>query len=240
MSIFAIGDLHLSIHENIEKPMDIFGGPWIGHVKKLQTEWDASLTGDDTMIIPGDISWALKLNEAMADLEWIHQRPGRKLLFKGNHDLWWSSTSRLNKLYSDIIFIQNDYFSLGDVAVCGSRGWVSPGNDPGNEDYKLQDIKIYKRELLRLKMSLDAASADGFGKGGKGRILGVLHFPPTNDRKEASGFTDLFTEYGVSTVIYAHLHGSDNFARGLKGLFNGVDYKLVSLDYLKGKPVQIL
>lgn len=240
MSVFAIGDLHLSIHENIEKPMDIFGGPWIDHVKKLQDQWDSNLKEDDTMVIPGDISWALKLPEAMADLDWIHQRPGRKLLFKGNHDLWWSSKNKLNKLYHDMIFIQNDYFDLGDVAICGSRGWVCPGNDPRNEDFKLQDIKIYKRELLRLRMSLEAAAADGFGKGGKGNIIGVLHFPPTNDSKEASGFTDMFTEFGVNTVIYAHLHGADNFPRGIKGLYNGVDYKLVSLDYLKGKPERIL
>lgn len=240
MGIFAIGDLHLSMNENVEKPMDIFGGPWIDHVDKLQREWDTLVTEKDLMIIPGDISWALKLPEAMTDLDWIHDRPGRKVLFKGNHDLWWSSKSRLNKLYEDMIFIQNDFFVLGDVAICGSRGWVCPGNDPHNEDYKLQDMKIYRRELLRLEMSLEAASLAGYGRGGKGKIIGVLHFPPTNDRKESSGFTDLFTQYGASVVIYAHLHGTDNFTKGLKGIFNGVEYKLVSLDYLKGKPVKIL
>lgn len=255
MRIFAIGDLHLSLDDRVEKPMDIFGGEWIGHTEKLYNSWAGMVKPEDMVIICGDISWGLKLEEAMADLNWIHRLPGRKLLFKGNHDLWWKSIGKLNGLYDDgtMQFVQNrciliegeDSLHEGDgksgktektgktgkTAICGTRGWICPGT----EGFCDHDRKIYEREAARLKMSLEDAR-----KAGADIIIGVLHFPPTNDKQQGSAFTDLMTEYGVKTCVYGHLHGSEAFKNGMKGIYNGVEYKLVSLDYLEGKPVRIL
>lgn len=239
MKIFAIGDLHLSFGDMVEKPMDIFGGQWVGHTEKLYKEWNRLICPEDTVIICGDISWGLKLEEAMADLDWIHALPGRKLLFKGNHDLWWKAIGRLNTIYVDgnMKFVQNSCTIIeadgqnGRVAVCGTRGWICPGTDGFSE----HDRKIYDREAARLKMSLEDAK-----KAGADTIIGVLHFPPTNDKQQKSAFTDLLTQYGVKTCVYGHLHGKDAFKNGMQGVYNGVEYKLVSLDYLEGRPVEIL
>jgi hypothetical protein len=236
MNIYAIGDLHLSLNENIEKPMDVFGSEWENHSFRLLEAWDASISDEDLVLLCGDISWALKLPEAMADLDYIHDRPGKKVLIKGNHDLWWTSIKRLNQLYEDLFFLQNDFFLFDETAICGSRGWTCPGN----EDFKAQDMKIYERELLRLRMSLEAASLAGYGKGQEGAIITMMHFPPTNDQLEDSGFTRIFEEFGVETVVYGHLHGAENHGRSLKGVRNGVNYRLVAFDYLKGKPERLL
>ena len=232
MKIFAIGDLHLSMGEDIEKPMDIFGGEWVGHAEKLYNNWTESVTDDDIVIVCGDISWGLRLDEAVADLEWIHNLPGRKVFFKGNHDLWWQSAGRLNKMYDDgtMNFMQCKAYIAGDVAICGSRGLICPGTDGFSE----HDRKIYDREAARLRLSLEEGKKQGIKK-----IIGVLHYPPTNDKHQASDFTRLMEEYGVKTCVYGHLHGKDVFPNGLKGIYNGVEYRLVSLDYLQAKPEEV-
>ena len=232
MKIFAIGDLHLSMGEDIEKPMDIFGGEWVGHAEKLYNNWTESVTNDDIVIVCGDISWGLRLDEAVADLEWIHNLPGTKVFFKGNHDLWWQSAGRLNKMYDDgtMNFMQCKAYIAGDVAICGSRGWICPGTDGFSE----HDRKIYDREAARLRLSLEEGKKQGIKK-----IRGVLHYPPTNDKHQASDFTRLMEEYGVKTCVYGHLHGKDVFPNGLKGIYNGVEYRLVSLDYLQAKPEEV-
>lgn len=231
MSIFAIADLHLSFGEGIDKPMDVFGPEWENHAQRLKTEWEKEITDKDTVIIAGDISWALKQEDAMPDLEWINELPGDKILLKGNHELWWTSLNKLSKLYEKgMYFLQNNFYTVGSTAVCGSRGWICPGTD----DFKEHDDKIYKRELLRLKMSLDAAKAAGYDD-----IIGALHYPPTNDKLQPSGFTKLFEEYGVKQVVYGHLHSKDIWPRGLQAVLNGVDYKLVSLDKLQAKPLKL-
>ena len=234
MKIFAIGDLHLSFGETVEKPMDIFGGQWVGHTEKLHNNWTEMIGPDDVVIICGDISWGLRQEEAMADLDWVHNLPGKKILFKGNHDLWWQSLSKLNKLYEDgtMLFVQNKCVMLDEkTAICGTRGWTCPGTEGFGE----HDRKIYDREVLRLRMSLDDAKAAGAEN-----IIGVLHYPPTNEKHHKSGFTDLMSEYGVKTCVYGHLHGRDAFKNGLKGEYNGVEYKLVSLDYLQGRPEEVI
>ena len=232
MKIFAIGDLHLSMGEDIEKPMDIFGGEWVGHAEKLYNNWTESVTDDDIVIVCGDISLGLRLDEAVADLEWIHNLPGTKVFFKGNHDLWWQSAGRLNKMYDDgtMNFMQCKAYIAGDVAICGSRGWICPGTDGFSE----HDRKIYDREAARLRLSLEEGKKQGIKK-----IIGVLHYPPTNDKHQASDFTRLMEEYGVKTCVYGHLHGKDVFPNGLKGIYNGVEYRLVSLDYLQAKPEEV-
>lgn len=230
MSIFAVGDLHLSLSENVDKPMDKYGPRWEDHAKRLKESWCDTVDEDDAVIIAGDISWGLKFNEAVPDLDFISELPGKKVLIKGNHDLWWNSITRLNSLYNDMTFLQNTCFRYGDHCICGSRGWLCPGN----EGFTAADRKIYDRELLRCERSLQAAREEGAEK-----IIFAIHFPPTNDKLQTSGFTDLFTEYKVDTVVYGHLHGEEAYGNGFMGYLNNVEYKLVSLDYLNCRPALI-
>ena len=231
MKVFAIGDLHLSLDERIKKPMDIFGSRWVNHHERVKEHWEALVGEGDVVLIPGDISWGLREDEALADLAWIDSLPGRKVLTKGNHDLWWTTVSRLNKHFADMVFLQNKAVMISDkVAICGSRGWICPGTDGFGE----HDQKIYNREVLRMEMSLEDAKRQGAEV-----IIAALHYPPTNDKHQDSGFTDLMTKYGVKTCVYGHLHGKDAFKNGIKGIYNGVEYKLVSLDYLEGEPALI-
>lgn len=224
--IFSIADLHLSFScEN--KNMDIYGGQWINHWQRVQHNWDRIVEEKDIVIIPGDISWALKFEEALEDLKWIHERPGKKVVLRGNHDLWWHSITKLNNMYEDMFFLQNNFYDAGEYAICGTRGWVCPGD----REFSEHDMKIYKRELLRLESSLKQAKDAGFEN-----IIGVIHYPPTNERHEESGFTELFTKYGVDTVVYGHLHGEDVCMKGLQGIYNGVKYILTSLDHVKCVP----
>lgn len=230
MKIFAIGDLHLSFDERIEKPMDVFGPRWVNHYQRVREHWEAMVGSEDVVIIPGDVSWGLRQEEALADFAWIHQLPGHKVITKGNHDLWWTSVTKLNKLYDDITFLQNHCFPVGRAAVCGTRGWICPGTEGFDE----HDQKIYDRERLRLRFSLEEGR-----KSGAEVLIAALHYPPTNDKMQGSGFTDLLGEFGVKTCVYGHLHGKDAFKNGVKGVMNGVEYRLVSLDYLEAKPLLI-
>ncbi len=231
MKVFAIGDLHLSLDERIEKPMDIFGRQWLDHHLRVKENWLRLVSPEDVVIIPGDISWGLREDEALADLRWIDELPGKKVLTKGNHDLWWTTVTRLNKHFEDMTFLQNRCFMVSEkTAICGSRGWICPGTD----GFSQHDEKIYNREILRLGMSLEEAKNMGAET-----IIAALHYPPTNDKMQGSGFTDLMSQYGVKTCVYGHLHGKDGFKNGLQGIYNGVEYKLVSLDYLEGEPALI-
>jgi len=239
MSIYAIADLHLSFSS--EKPMDIYGGEWVNHTERVRRNWEAMITDGDTVILPGDNSWALRLQEALADLNWISGLPGKKVLIKGNHDLWWNSVGRLNALYDNMYFLQNTFYEAEGHAICGSRGWICPGDD----DFTAQDEKIYLRELGRLRLSLDAAAKAGYGKkaaGGarRGNIIGAIHFPPAADGSMQSGFIDLFEEYGAEKVVYGHLHGKDAYGSGWKGIKRNIEYILTSTDYLKCVPYKIL
>ena len=237
MSIYAIADLHLSF--SAEKPMDIYGGQWINHTEKVKNNWEAVITEEDTIIIPGDTSWALQFDDAVVDLKWISELPGKKVLIKGNHDLWWNSISKLNALFPNMVFLQNSFYEAEGYAICGSRGWICPGDD----DFTPHDEKIYKRELGRMRLSLESAAKAGYGAKAeekRGDILAAIHYPPASDDLRQSGFTDLFEEYGVKKVIYGHLHGKDAYGNGLKGIKNKVEYILTSTDFLKCKPYQII
>lgn len=247
MSIFAIADLHLSFCPDICKPMDIYGPEWENHAERIEENWRSVVTDEDTVVLPGDISWGLKLEEARYDLEWIEALPGRKVVFKGNHDLWWRGITKLNSMYETVTFIQNDCYEAEGIFICGTRGWVTPDSD----DYTEADEKIYNRELLRLRASLEKAvaagakaaggaeGARGIGETGSRRILGVLHYPPVSKAAAFSGFQQIFQEYGVKDVIYGHLHGSEGFSKAIEGPFQGIRYKLVSADRLDCMPVKI-
>ncbi|MDR1572630.1 MAG: metallophosphoesterase [Clostridiales Family XIII bacterium] len=231
MSIFAIGDLHLSFSSG-EKNMDVFGGEWVGHAERIESDWRRQVSEGDTVIVAGDISWALKQRDAEIDLMWIASLPGRKVLIKGNHDLWWSSAGRLNRLDPSLYFLQNTCYEAEGVAICGSRGWACPDGD--GYGCTAHDAKIYARELFRLELSLKAAEDAGLST-----KLAVLHFPPTNDSHEASGFTELMRAYGVKKAVYGHLHGDERHRKGLRGEYMGTEYILVSLDYLRCRLLKI-
>lgn len=221
MKIYAIGDLHLSGSTN--KPMDIFGDNWIDHTEKIRENWLKRVKNEDAILIPGDISWAMNLEEAMIDLEWIASLPGEKYLIKGNHDYWWSSITKLNTLFDSMNFVQNNFFTYGDIAICGTRGW----NSPNHYRFTDHDEKIYLREVNRLETSLNQAKNSGYKN-----IIAMLHYPPTNDKLEDSLFTNTLEKYNVKQVVYGHLHGEASFDAGLKGIHNGVNYELVSCDYI--------
>ena len=208
--------------------MDIFGPSWVNHHEKVRKNWEEKVGEEDLVIIPGDVSWGLRADEAMADLRWIHRLPGRKVITKGNHDLWWTSVTRLNRLYDDMTFLQNHcYMTAEGIAVCGTRGWICPGTEGFDE----HDEKIYNRELLRLEFSLKEAE-----KAGAKMTIAALHYPPTNDKLQGSGFTRMLEDFNVQMCVYGHLHGKDAFKNGIKGVFNGIEYRLVSLDYVEGEP----
>jgi predicted phosphohydrolase len=213
--------------------MDVFGANWDDHHVKIEENWRADVSEDDTVFVLGDVSWGLKFEEATPDIEWIHRLPGRKIMLKGNHDLWWQSVTRLRALHEDMYFMQYDSVALGDgVVLCGSRGWLTPQEQSFSAD---TDRKIYERELIRLRMSLD----DAAGKGAERLICG-LHFAPSARPGTGSAFMDIFEEYGVERVVYGHLHGREAFGKGVKGERNGVRYDLVSADYINFKPLRII
>lgn len=236
MSLFAIGDLHLSFGEGIDKPMDVFGPSWKNYELRLKEAWLDLIRPEDTVIIPGDISWAMSLEEASADFEWIAALPGEKIIFKGNHDLWWSSHKKLNSIDPTLHFLQNESYDGKDFTVIGSRGWLCPGSRDFAES---TDRKIYERELARLELS--AADAEKKGILGDGRpVIGALHYPPTNEKKQSSGFTEFFSKYSARCVVYGHLHGDAAFMNGPSETIGGCRYYLCSLDKLQCIPKKIL
>lgn len=229
MALYTISDLHLGF--NVEKPMDIFGEKWRNHCEKIKENWISKITNDDMVLIAGDISWSLKEEDSKYDLDWINELPGKKIISKGNHDYWWNSISKLNAMYENTKFLQNNFYSYGEYAICGTRGWICPGNDK----FTAKDEKIYKRELIRLKLSLDSAKNSGFDK-----FIVMLHYPPTNEKFEESDFTKIFKEYNVEKVIYGHLHGPVLYGEVLNGVLDGIEYILTSADYLNFDPKRIL
>ena len=222
MRIFAMSDLHLS--EASGKPMDVFGSRWEHHTEKMKKNWDDLLNEDDAIIISGDVSWGLKLEEAMADLQWIHERPGKKYITRGNHDLWWSSLTKINSLFDDIIFIQNGCAVDGETVICGTRGWNLKLNNP---EWTEHDEKIYRREQIRMKMALEAAKETGVS-----RMILSLHYPPTDYRGSDTAFSEIIEQYQPDIVLYGHLHGEEAAKHAFNGKKNGIQYRLVSSDYL--------
>ena len=229
--LFAIADLHLAMDPSIsDKSMDMFGGSWVNHANRLREIWLRLVDSDDVVFIPGDISWALRLDEAKADLAWIDALPGRKVLLRGNHDLWWTSMKKMRGLFPTVDFIQNDCLEFEDFVLCGSRGWLCPEDINFSE---AEDRKIYERELLRLAMSLKCAK-----KTGK-EIIAATHYPPIVSGEKTSGFMELYKEYEVETAVFGHLHGDKAFSSAPEGTIDGVNLRLVSLDRLSAAPLLI-
>lgn len=228
MNIFAIGDLHLSHTSN--KPMDVFGENWTNHMEKIKGNWQQTITEEDVVLIPGDISWAMRLNEAEIDLKWLDALPGQKICIRGNHDYWWDRPGKLNNTYKKTYFLQNTVYRLGELGICGTRGWSL--GEACDEETQKENEKLVARECERLKLSLEAAHRQGIEE-----IWVMLHYPPDNEANQISPFIELMKQYPVTKVIYGHLHGSASWENAFLGTKDGIIYQLVSADYLDFKPL---
>ena len=228
MSLYAIGDLHLCL--GASKPMDVFGGAWVGYMDKLKN--GMSVIGpDDTTVLLGDLSWALDLNQAETDFAWINEIPGRKIILKGNHDYWWSTASKFNQFcnakgFSELYILNNNHFVYDGWAICGTRGWFFEEEKSGQHDEK-----VFKRELLRLEASLQSA--------GDLPKMVFLHYPPRYKGYVCEEILQLLDKYQVRRCFYGHLHGPSH-GLAMEGIWDGVDFHLVSADYLNFQPFKVL
>lgn len=246
MSIYVIGDLHLSFSE--DKPMDIFGDNWKCHEEKIKKDWIEKVTDNATVILPGDFSWSMKLEDTEKDFEYINSLPGKKLLIKGNHDYWWNTVTKMRKFlkekeFHNIDFIYNQGYVLGNYIIAGTRGWNALEDG--------QDEKVLNRELARLETSIK----DGLQKAegdvnlenrecnDKGKELIVfMHYPPISNskifNKEEAQFVEIMKKYNVKKCFYAHLHGA-SIKEAFEGIHEGIEFKLVSADRLNFKLYKI-
>ena len=229
MQIWAIADLHLSGGQ--DKPMDIFGGHWRDHQAQIAEAWRACVAADDLVLIAGDISWAMRLHEVAADLAWIEALPGRKILSKGNHDYWWSSRSRVRSILPPSIQIVDcDALQVDSVVLCGTRGWLVPGDRDFTEE---TDRRIYERELGRLERALAGAKLLAQQQLS---IVVMLHFPPFREGTPTA-FAERIIAAGASACVYGHLHQPDQWAQATNGWVDGVQYWLTACDALSFKPL---
>lgn len=230
MKIYAISDLHISTNTN--KPMDVFGGNWINYLEKIREDWNNKVNSEDIVLIGGDISWAMKLDEAKEDILSLRDLKGKKVFIKGNHDYWWSSITRIREMLpEDFYALQNDSIKIENVVICGSRCWAVPGAP----DFKEQDMKIYLREKERLTLSLSSARKM-LGEGDK--LVALIHYPPFNVKRENSAYTEIFEQNKVDAVVYGHLHGKNVRADKLV-IKNGIKYYLTSCDQVDNKLTEI-
>ncbi len=240
MSIFTIADLHLSTLDSTNKSMEIFGRRWIGYTEKLKSNWLKLINDSDTVIIPGDISWALTLEEAKSDLQFIDSLPGKKILGKGNHDFWWSTMKKHNAFFesngiSTISFLFNNAYETEEFIIAGTRGWYhdeDSSNIPNNTDFE----KLINRETQRLKFSLEAAKKLQNGSPQK-EVLVFMHFPPFWNEKESVSIINLLSDYGIQRVYYGHIHG--NYTVVPEFSYKNIKMNIISADYLEFIPKKI-
>lgn len=224
MKIFAIADLHFDFKK--EKPMNVFGDNWIDHEEKIIENWKTNVKDDDLVLVPGDISWAVKLEDAIYDLQRIEKLPGTKIIGKGNHDYWWATSNKLDNLnLKTMKFLKNNSYEFDDTVICGTRGWDTM------EEYSEEAVnkKIFLRELNRFKISLESAKRSGK------KIIVMLHYPPFDCNGLPNEFFSLFEEYKVEKCIYGHLHGEDGHKNVREGIIENVDVHCVSSDYMDFK-----
>ena len=247
MSLYAIGDLHLHYQSVLKAPGQLHDRVWKKHEEKFTKNCANMLASSDTLVLVGDHSWGKNLAECELDLQYIRELPGRKILTRGNHDMFWDvkKTAYLNGLYQpELTFLQDSYESYQDYALVGTKGFTFEGPfyldrrgrivgwDEKEEEHAR---KLVARELVRLRKSFELAKADGFRK-----FIMFLHYPPTNILEKRSGFTEMAEEYGAEQVIYAHCHGDSRFYDSIHGEYRGRTYRLVSGDFLRWKPAKIL
>lgn len=228
MALYAIGDLHLCL--GAPKPMDIFGGAWVGYMEKLKTGF-SDIRPEDTTVLLGDLSWALDLPGAREDFSWINEIPGKKIILKGNHDYWWSTAAKFSNFckdngFQDLYLLSNNCYFYENWAICGTRGWFFEEQRSGQHDEK-----VFRRELIRLEASLKAA--------GEKEKLVFLHYPPRYKGYECPEILALLEKYKVRRCFYGHLHGGSH-KLAMEGLWNGVEFRLVSADYLGFQPYTVI
>lgn len=227
MALYAIGDLHLCL--GAPKPMDVFGGSWVGYMEKLKDGMSV-ITQDDTTVLLGDLSWALDLKDAYADFSWIDKVPGRKIILKGNHDYWWSTAGKFYTFceesgFSNQWILNNNHYEYEGYAICGTRGWFYE-----EERSDGHDEKVFRRELLRLEASLKSA--------GDLPKMVFLHYPPRYKGYTCNEILELLHRYDVRQCFYGHLHGPSH-GLALEGQWDGIEYRLVSADKLNFQPYRI-
>jgi predicted phosphohydrolase len=244
MSIWALADLHLA-KSVPSKDMAVFGPAWEGYMDKMEKEWQGCVGADDLVLLPGDITWAMRLDEAVIDLEWIHGLPGTKLMIRGNHDYWWASAKKMSEKFPPSVhFIQNTAFHWNDVAIGGSRLWDTPEYNfhayvhfQKNPQEKVVPVvegsAIFERELERLRLSLRQMNPSAKLK------IAMTHYPPIGADLRPSRVSEILQEFGVNVCVFGHLH---NLRKDVKmfGEEGGVKYFLTAADYLDFKPLQIV
>ncbi len=228
MALYAIGDLHLCL--GAPKPMDVFGGAWMGYMEKLK-QGVSVIKPEDTTVLLGDLSWALGLDAACEDFAWINEIPGRKIILKGNHDYWWSTSAKFYSFcekngFTNQWILNNNHYEYKGIALCGTRGWFFEETRCDEHDEK-----VFKRELLRLEASLQSA--------GDMQKLVFLHYPPLYKGYACDEILALLHSYDVRQCFYGHLHGAGH-GMALEGQWDGIDYRLVSADRLNFKPYRII
>ena len=228
MALYAIGDRHLCL--GAAKPMDVFGGNWVGYMDSLR-EGLSVIGQQDTTVLLGDLSWALDIDSAKPDFTFINEIPGRKIILKGNHDYWWSTVAKFNKFCDDNGFtnqfiLNNNCYEYENWAICGTRGWFF--DQARSTEH---DEKVFKRELIRLETSLKAA--------GERNKMVFLHYPPLYKGYECREILELLEKYEVRRCFYGHLHGPSH-KMAMEGLWNGVEFRLVSADYIGFKPYPVI
>ena len=227
MALFVLGDPHLSL--GASKPMDIFPG-WNDYVERLEKNWRKLIQPEDTIVLAGDISWAMRLTDTRRDFAFLQSLPGQKIIMKGNHDYWWSSLTRVREALPEGMYaLQNDAMTLEGITFCGSRGWTCPQSAGDTENERL-----YARELLRLRMSLECARK----RSPDGPVVALTHFPPLGEGGVRTRVSDLMAEFHVNDVVYGHLHGA-SIKTAYSGQVDGVRYHYVACDGLGFKLAQI-
>ena len=251
MNVFAIGDLHLSFAQS--KQMDVFGPQWENHERKLEENWRATVSDEDVVLMPGDLSWAMRLEEAKSDLDWLAALPGRKVLLRGNHDYWWASVSKIRKVLegTNIDVLRNNCVRFDGVCIVGARLWKAPGLSLGSVPLQAQrpeaaevvkkdraapeeDERIWRRELGRLRLSLDAVPRDA------DLVIAMTHFPPVNPEGEGSEAAEIIEQAGIAQCVFGHIHNVDRTLLPQFDVTRGpTRYRLVSADYLDFRPLKI-
>lgn len=233
MSLFVLSDTHLSLYN--DKPMDIFGNRWQDYANKLDKGWRAVVTDKDTVVISGDVSWGISLEEAKLDLQYIDSLPGQKIISKGNHDYWWSTASKINKFFDEnniktIKCMHNNAFVVDGVTICGTRGWYNEGkNAPREADYD----KIVAREAGRLELSIK----EGLKLSENNEIIVFLHFPPVYKDYVCDEIIEVLHRYNVKNVYYGHIHGVYNLPSSFE--YDGIKFTITSADYLNFVPLLV-
>lgn len=228
MKVYSISDLHLS---SGDKPMDVFGGNWKDYENVIKTNWLSTVKEDDIVLICGDLCWAIKMDEAQCLYDYLKDLPGKKIIIRGNHDYWWKSISAVRDfLPSGCWALQNDAIKIGNFVFCGSRGWSIGDKNQTNED-----VKIFRREVIRMELALKDAKTKML-EGDK--LVVLTHFPPFDSLRNKNEMTDLFERYEVSAVVYGHLHGKNVRADKLLDI-NGIKYYLSSCDQVNNELVEI-